>query len=40
MIAVEQNYQESDLDLIFDELMGNQHISDEIKKKLFFLQSD
>ena len=40
VVGVEQNYQESDLDLIFDELLNNEALSDEIKKKIYFLQSD
>lgn len=39
-VGVELNYELSDLDLIFDELINNEYVSDELKKKLYFLQSD
>ena len=39
-IGVELNYEVSDLDLIFDELLNNDSIGDDIKKKLYYLQSD
>ena len=37
MVGVELNYEASDLDLIFDELINNDSISDDLKKKLYFL---
>ena len=36
-VGVELNYEVSDLDLIFDELLNNDAIGDEVKKKLYFL---
>ena len=39
--AVEVNfYEQQDADAVFDALIANPNIEDDIKKKLFFLQSD